>query len=248
MTNNFDMYERHFARMNNMPPDWEDAEQKPGAYACTRPWLPERTDARILDFGCGWGHQLLSLWYAGYRNIEGVELVKNQALIANERANGRMPVVWMDGRQYIADKQNVYDLIILNDVFEHVPTTEAMGLLKMLRAALHPGGMLVVRVPNMANLFASYSRYLDITHVAGYTEYSLMQILDQAGFEEHEMVLPVFKVHWRSWRPWVPWRGLGLRPRMDFMMHKFFYWLRGHTKPRCYNHNVEIYTRKPEDD
>ena len=37
----------------------------------------------------------------------------------------------------------------------------------------------------MANLFASYSHHIDITHVTGYTEYSLMQVLDQAGFHEH---------------------------------------------------------------
>ena len=107
----------------------------------------------------------------------------------------------MGGREYLADRDSVYDLITLNDVLEHIPTTEVMGLLKALRSALRPGGTLVIRVPNIANLFASYSRYLDITHVAGFTEYSLMQVFDKAEFVEHQMVFPIWEFDWRSWRP-----------------------------------------------
>jgi 2-polyprenyl-3-methyl-5-hydroxy-6-metoxy-1,4-benzoquinol methylase len=248
MTKNFDVYERHYTRMRNIPPNWEVAEKNTEEYACTRPWLPDNIDARILDFGCGWGNQLLGLWCAGYKNIEGVELVDSQAQICIDRAKGRIPITCMDGREYLSDKKSTYDLIILNDVFEHVPASETMGLLKNLRFALRSGGTLVIRVPNMANLFASYGRYLDITHVAGYTEYSLMQILDQAGFVEHQLVLPDWSFDLRRWRPWVPWRGLKLRSRMDHLLHKFLYWLHGYTKPNCYGHNVEIYTHKPKGD
>ena len=76
MNSGFINYESHYARLNGTKPDWDLAEQKPEKYACRKPWLPERKDARILDFGCGWGHQLLALWCAGYTNIEGVELVE----------------------------------------------------------------------------------------------------------------------------------------------------------------------------
>ena len=54
MINNFDIYKGHYARMDNSPPNWDVAEEKPEEFACTRPWLPVRTDARILDFGCGY--------------------------------------------------------------------------------------------------------------------------------------------------------------------------------------------------
>jgi len=246
MINNFNSYERHYARMSNKLPDWDAAENNPKEYACTKPWIPYRIDAQILDFGCGWGQQLLSLWCAGYRNIEGVELVKEQAEKAIMCAKGKVSIACMDGREYLSDKSNAYDLIILNDVFEHIPTTESMGLLALLNTALRPGGTLVIRVPNMANIFAAYSRYLDITHVAGYTEYSLMQILGQAGFVDHRLVLPVWKIEWRHWCPWIPWRGMNARGRLDYLLHKFLYWLRGHTKPTCFGHNVEIYSHKPE--
>ncbi len=248
MKNNFDMYDLHYARVGNKPPDWEAADMSPEDYACKRPWLPKSVTARILDFGCGWGHQLLALWCAGYKNIEGVELVSRQARTANECAQGRFPILCMDGREYLIGKEAAYDLIILNDVFEHIPPSDALELLLTLKAALRRGGTLVIRVPNMANIFASYSYHLDITHVAGYTEYSLMQILDQAGFVAHRLVLPDLGLDLRRWRPWIPWRGLNLRTGMDYLLHKGLYWLRGYTKPCIYGTNIEMYSKKPMDE
>ena len=61
-------------------------------------------------------------------------------------------------------------------------------MLSQIRQALAEGGTVVVRVPNMSNVLASFGRYGDATHVTGYTEYSLMQVLDQAGFENHHIV------------------------------------------------------------
>lgn len=246
MNSLFEQYDSHYSRVANTEPNWQAAERDPRKHACTKPWLPHDCNARILDFGCGWGNQLCVLWAAGYRNIEGVELVESQAGIAKRCAGERVAITCMDGREFLAEKSNAYDLIILNDVFEHIPTDGAVDLLACLKAALVPGGRLVLRVPNMANLFASYSRYLDLTHVTGYTEYSLMQILDQAGFCNHELVLPDWRPDWAHWRPWKPWRGLKLRRRLDYCLHSFLYWLRGYTKPRCFEHNVEVYTHKPE--
>lgn len=242
----FAQYTLAYERTGNRKPDWDLAEKQAHVFACRRPWLPTRKDAKILDFGCGWGNRLLGLWCTGYRNLEGVELVPEQVQIAMECAKGRVTIACMDGRQYLADKEDAYDLIMLNDVFEHVPPDDALPLLACLYRALRPGGTLVIRVPNMANLFAAYSRYLDITHVVGYTEYSLMQILDQAGFLEHRLVLPTWRIDFRRWRPWAPWRGISWRARANHLLHKILYWVRGYTQPQCFEHNVEIYTRKAE--
>ena len=53
-------------------------------------------------------------------------MVKGQAQICLEQVKGRVPVTCMDGREYLADKNCAYDLIILNDVLEHVPASEAL--------------------------------------------------------------------------------------------------------------------------
>ena len=241
----FKNYDKHYIRTGNHEPDWDSAEMCPARYACAKPWLPKDRQAKILDFGCGWGHQLLGLWCAGYKDIEGVELVPEQAATAVRCAGDRAAITCMDGREFLAEKKNLYDLIILNDVLEHIPTGEAVPLLQLIREALRPGGTVALRVPNMANVVAPYSRYLDITHVAGYTEFSLMQLLDLAGFDGHHVVPEDLSL--RSWRPWIPWRGLKLTTRLNILGHEILYWLR-HTNPcpTVFGTNVEVYSCKPD--
>jgi 2-polyprenyl-3-methyl-5-hydroxy-6-metoxy-1,4-benzoquinol methylase len=240
-------YSSHYQRLNTYP-DWEAAETDPARHACTKPWLPDRRDARILDFGCGWGHQLLSLWSARYENIEGVELTPEQAAIANECAQGRVPIACQDGCEYLAGKNGVYDLIILNDVLEHIPAPEVTGLLLQIKAALVASGRLAIRVPNMSNLIASFSHSMDCTHVVGYTEFSLAQVLDRAGFENHCFITDAPLARWKQWRPWAPWRHLGLRCRLNRRLHGFVYWASGKpTKPSIFSHNIEVYSHKPSE-
>jgi 2-polyprenyl-3-methyl-5-hydroxy-6-metoxy-1,4-benzoquinol methylase len=246
--NAFRGYDMHYARMRNTVPDWEAAIKRPEISASRKPWLPSRKDASILDFGCGWGHQLLSLWCAGYRNLEGVELSPEQARIAQCSSANRIPIACIDGRLFLRDRLRHYDCIILNDVLEHIPPTEAILLLDSVRLALKSGGQVVVRVPNMSSLLATYSRYMDITHVTGYTEWSLMQLLDLTGFTEHRLVEVPTPWLTPSFRPWAPWRGLGLRHRANLAIHRILYRLRcQHPMPKCVEYNLEIYSRKQAD-
>ena len=134
---------------------------------------------------------------------------------------------------------------MLNDVSEHIPPPEMLVKLARLRLALRPGRHVVPRVPNMANLFAAYSRYMDISHVAEDTEQSLMQVLDQAGFVEHRLVLPSWPIQRRQRRPGAICRGLKLCLCADHWLHRLLYWLRGIGQPQCYSLNVEIILCKP---
>lgn len=240
-------YNKHYERVNKKIPAWETAEQTPHKFACTnKPWLPENKNARILDFGCGQGHQLLSLWCAGYRNIEGVEISKEQADAAKRASSGRVQITCMDGTLFLSDKNQAYDLIILNDVLEHISKKDAVPLLILINKALVLGGKIVVHVPNMASLVAAFSYAADFTHIAGYTEFSLMQVLDQAGFCNHQFIPDKPEINFSLWRPWVPWRGVGLRNRVNRKLHQVIYWLSGKpTKPTIFSHNIEVYSQKP---
>jgi SAM-dependent methyltransferase len=231
--------------MGNSIPDWTAADRHPKVYACRKPWLPLSRDARILDFGCGWGAQLLALWCAGYKNIEGVEIGQEQAAIAQRAAGGRVPILCANASEYIKSRACTYDLIIINDVLEHIPSSEALSVMKTVCDALKPEGRVVVRVPNMSSTLASYSRYMDITHVAGYTEWSLMQLLDQAGFENHYFVDNSGGWDPKSWRPWAPLRGFAVRHLANLLIHRFLYAARGQRPvPTCIDYNVEIYSQK----
>jgi 2-polyprenyl-3-methyl-5-hydroxy-6-metoxy-1,4-benzoquinol methylase len=214
VTSPFASYERHYGGMGNLAPDWRRAEREPMRVASRKPWLPASRDVRVLDFGCGWGHQLLALWAAGYRRLEGVELVPEQARIARQSAGGRCEVFCADGRDFLAARPATYDLVVMNDVIEHIAPAETVPVLRVIHAALRPRGRLVVRTPNMASLLASYSRYIDATHATGFTEISLTQVLEQAGFAGVSYVSD-FELNPRLWRPWRPLACLYLWKTLD---------------------------------
>lgn len=240
------VYDKHYGRMGNVPPNRASVSQADTSYISAKPWLPASKDARILDFGCGWGHQLVSLWQVGYRHLEGVEISQRQAAIAESALVNRASIYCMDGREFLKSRSCAYDLITLNDVIEHFSPNDALALLEALWTALKDGGRLVIRTPNMSSLLASYSRYLDVTHLAGYTEWSLMQLLDIAGFVDHRLVESTW---WepRSWRPWLPLRGLGLRPALNHAIHRALYAVRcQYPVPKCFDYNFELYSHKPQ--
>lgn len=70
----------------------------------------------------------------------------------------------------------------MNGVLEHIPKKVIVKALELVHKSLRKGGIFIVKVPNMANPFGLYSRYIDITHETGFTEYSLYEVLNVAGF------------------------------------------------------------------
>ena len=244
-TRRFGAYEQHYQRVGNELCDWNYAEAHASAFACRQPWLPANKDARILDFGCGWGKQLLSLWCAGFKNLEGVELVAEQARVAAEGVAGRFPVHCMDGRVFLASRQSKYDLVILNDVIEHVPRQETVPLLTCIRQSLVPGGRIVVRTPNMSTLLAGYSRYMDVTHVTGFTEFSILQVLEEAGFDNPQFVREYFGWPPRTRRPWIIVRRLNFRGLFNEWLHRMLYAARSQQPaPTIFSMNLIVYADK----
>lgn len=83
------------------------------------------------------------------------------------------------------NKENSYDVIMFNDVIEHLTKQEVLDILCLMKKALKKGGKLIIKVVNSANpITGSTSRYFDFTHELGFTETSLQQVLNAAGFEK----------------------------------------------------------------
>lgn len=98
-------------------------------------------DARILEIGCGTGHNFGML--GAFGTVDGLEVDTAARKIASERLGrpvGDAPLPALDG---IADGS--YDLIALLDVLEHVEKDEAA--LASIRTKLKPGGRILLTVP-----------------------------------------------------------------------------------------------------
>ena len=98
-------------------------------------------DARVLEIGCGTGHNLAMLGQFG--RLEAVELDDQARALAEQRL-GR-PIVDEALPGLATTLRGPYDLIALLDVLEHVDD-DRMALTSIL-SMLSPGGALLLTVP-----------------------------------------------------------------------------------------------------
>ncbi len=99
------------------------------------------TDARILEVGCGTGHNLKMLGQFG--TVDGIEIDDAARAIAEKRlghsiSSARLP-------ELSGIKRGYYDLAAALDVVEHIDDDRAT--IAALASCLKPGGKLLVTVP-----------------------------------------------------------------------------------------------------
>jgi SAM-dependent methyltransferase len=146
------------------------------------PFLPEDLNSRIVDIGCGWGQFLWWLHTRGYQSIEGVDLGAEQVQAC--QSLGLTATQVTDSTEYLLGRAAQFDLITMHHIIEHLEVPQALQLLRAAYYALRPGGRIIVQTPNMNATSASFSRYIELTHVTGYTDCSLDEALLLAGFTD----------------------------------------------------------------
>ncbi len=144
--------------------------------------LPERRDAAILDCGAGSGAMVYWLTACGYRDVHGIDGSAEQ--VAEARRLGISHVELADARKFLAASTRRYDCIIALDFIEHFSKSEALEMLGAWRAALVPGGTLILKTPSGESPFAARYRYLDFSHEIMFTRSSLHHALTIAGFRD----------------------------------------------------------------
>ncbi len=131
--------------------------------------------ARVLEVGCGTGHNLPMLGRFG--SVDACELDKSARTLASKRLgrkvkDARLPDLSMFER-------NAYDMVALLDVLEHVP--DDIGSLRAIHRRLKPGGALLLTVP--ANPWMWSAHDVAHHHFRRYTRAGLSRLFMQAGFE-----------------------------------------------------------------
>jgi len=142
------------------------------------------SNACVLDLGCGVG--LLLDWLASRNDlrIEGVEHSETMLAMAKNNLPSSVLLCSGDALEFLRDKKNKYHAIFAIDILEHLETDDdVLEFLLMAYQALAPDGFFVLRVPNMANFSSVQLLYKDATHERGFTENSIVQCLEVAGFK-----------------------------------------------------------------
>lgn len=129
--------------------------------------------ARILEIGCGTGHNLSMLGTFG--SVDAIEIDDASRAIAESRL-GR-PILTSPLPGLAGVERNAYDLVALLDVLEHVE--DDVAALRAMAGCLKPGGKILVTVPAHPWMWSNH----DVVnhHHRRYTRKSLAASLSEAG-------------------------------------------------------------------
>lgn len=199
------------------------------------PLLPDSRQARCLDIGCGFGHLPRFLLERGFNRVGGIEIDARLHAEAQGYVGHRMEFLELgDAIPFLERQSDSFDFVTLFDVIEHFTLDDGVALSRRILKSLRPGGRVVMRTPNMANIFGSYSRHMDLTHQIGFTEQSLSQLLRLAGFSE-------VGVHVPQWDPKHPLTR-GLAESAEF--HRRLFGLQDRSTPRSFEKNIVVWARR----
>ena len=132
-------------------------------------------NARILEIGCGTGHNLSMLQRFG--QVDGCEM----DALARDLASLRLGRRVLDAKlpELAAVPEGEYDVVALLDVLEHVE--DDMAALRSIRRRLKPGGALLLTVP--ANPWMWSAHDAAHHHFRRYSKQSLERAFTEAGFQ-----------------------------------------------------------------
>jgi 2-polyprenyl-3-methyl-5-hydroxy-6-metoxy-1,4-benzoquinol methylase len=188
----------------------------------------------IADIGCGTGFLIGWLVQQQSRPVIGVDLAPSQLEVARQ-AIPEVEIHCGDGLAFLRANPRRFSVIFCTDVIEHLENDELVDWVHAVHEALVPGGAWCCRTPNAANLFAAYSRDVDLTHVRLFTKTSLLQLATVAGWTD----LEVFGERPGSW--------VGtLRQTLENVVHQLLFWLSGRVAETPFSKNLFAVAWRPD--
>jgi 2-polyprenyl-3-methyl-5-hydroxy-6-metoxy-1,4-benzoquinol methylase len=168
--------------------------RRPGYFSDAKPAFLDLLDPRglrVLDLGCGGGHNGALLKRAGAREVVGVELDAGACAQARERLDAvvQCDLAHLDAKALGAQP---FDAILASDVLEHLAEPEYV--LACAAERLRPGGVVLVSIPNVAHVcvFANLllkrwprrnSGIFDRTHLRFFAKRDMVELLESAGLK-----------------------------------------------------------------
>ncbi len=135
--------------------------------------------ARILEIGCGTGHNLPML--ATFGEVDAIEIDPAAREIASERLGkpvGAAPLPELPGVE-----RGSYDLIAVLDVVEHIE--DDVAALAAMRACLAPGGKILIAVPAHQWMWSAHDTVNH--HHRRYSKATLKSAIERAGLKPEKL-------------------------------------------------------------
>lgn len=164
---------------NYAPPQWTVFGRMKEVFLSrsVRRLLPQRRDARILDYGCGGGELANALLALGFLSIVASDL-------QSDRPSTLRPRVTYHPLADLTECSDRFDVVILRHVLEH--TSDPRSCLQNVREALADGGRAIVEVPNPKSLFRTVFKgywpgYFYPYHRFLFSQKSILSVAKEAG-------------------------------------------------------------------
>ena len=137
---------------------------------------------RLLELGCASGWFLAAARTVGYEAV-GIEPATDMAATARVRSGAQVIAAMVEDADLVPAS---FDVAAAFHVLEHL--AEPRAVLAAVRAALRPGGRLLLELPNVASLRAAregedWYGMEPAHHVAHYSPRALAVLLRASGFE-----------------------------------------------------------------
>jgi 2-polyprenyl-3-methyl-5-hydroxy-6-metoxy-1,4-benzoquinol methylase len=149
--------------------------------------------SKILEIGPGTGELLAIL---NERNIFSIDIVDNDAAILKhcQKKYKVGKAILSKSLDLSKAVKSRYDLIVLTQVFEHIPKSSYQNWLKTLYSSLNPGGHILITVPNGANPLVGTERYGDLQHENIFTLYSFQELMTFANLKNSSYLIKGFEI------------------------------------------------------
>jgi SAM-dependent methyltransferase len=141
--------------------------------------VPLPNDARILEIGCGTGHNFGMLGRFG--TIDALEIDESARALASSRLGRQVGTAPLP--ELIGVPDGHYHLIALLDVLEHIEEDRAS--LASIRRKLAPGGRILLTVP--ANEWMWSAHDAAHHHHRRYSKSGLRKVIESAGLKVHTL-------------------------------------------------------------
>lgn len=134
-------------------------------------------NARILEIGCGTGHNLPML--ATFGDVDAIEIDEAARAIASERLGkpvGAAPLPALTGVE-----RGAYDMVAVLDVVEHID--DDVAALRAMAECLKPGGCILIAVPAHQWMWSAH----DVVnhHKRRYSKATLDAAIAKAGLKHN---------------------------------------------------------------
>lgn len=172
------------------------------------PHMPASRDVRVLVISCGPGYFVDTLRRHGYERVIGIDSDPEKVAHARHRGLDCRPARAFG---FLEDGREPFDVIVCEQELNHLTKEEMRAFLALVRERLTPGGTLIVHGLNGANpITGSEALAQNIDHFNTFTEYSLRQVLEHAGFADIAVFPLNLYVFYKNPANYVAWGAAAL--------------------------------------